>query len=523
MDYSGSSIKWLIAGSGGVALLFVLATVISVLGLTRLYESEQQVRHSDEVMLSLERVLTLMIDAETGQRGYLLTGDERYLEPYTAARISIDDEMRHAGLLTLGNIPQQERIAELRTHVSAKLAELESTIRLRREQGLEAALQIVLTDAGKRDMDAARGVVNDMRRDEQRLLSARETIGDNARDAGVVASVGAGLLGIAICAGLAYALRRHFRAQTKATAEIYDQKELFRTTLASIGDGVITTDVAGRVSFLNQIAESLTGWTQHEAAGQPLESVFNIVNEESRRTVENPALRALREGIIVGLANHTVLIARDGKELPIDDSGAPIRNATGTAFGAVLVFRDVTERRLAERNLTAKALRHDAVPQQVQSKPPPVALERNQEWAPSAAQENEGGQAVLRILIADDNRDSVESLGMLLRTSGYQVYLAHDGTEAVDVATAMQPDVVILDIGMPKLNGYDAAQRIREQSWATGALLIALTGWSQDQDRQRSMAAGFDYHMTKPVEADGLEKLLQEFKSRRGAQTSGST
>ncbi len=126
------------------------------------------------------------------------------------------------------------------------------------------------------------------------------------------------------------------------------QSEWLRITLASIGDAVISTDAEGRVTFMNGVAEALTGWPQAEALGRPLPDVFHIVNERTRQPVENPALRALREGTIVGLANHTVLIARDGTERPIDDSAAPMRDEAGATVGAVLVFRDVTERKRAE-------------------------------------------------------------------------------------------------------------------------------------------------------------------------------
>ncbi|HXI92960.1 MAG TPA: PAS domain S-box protein [Blastocatellia bacterium] len=130
-----------------------------------------------------------------------------------------------------------------------------------------------------------------------------------------------------------------------------EQQEWLRVTLASIGDAVITTDTQGRVTFLNPVAQSLTGWTLEETRNVSLDSIFKIINEETRRTVENPAIRALREGLVVGLANHTVLIARDGTERPIEDSAAPIRNAKGEVGGVVLVFRDVTERRKAEQAL----------------------------------------------------------------------------------------------------------------------------------------------------------------------------
>lgn len=120
------------------------------------------------------------------------------------------------------------------------------------------------------------------------------------------------------------------------------------TTLTSIGDGVIRTDAEGRVTFLNPVAEELVGWKTKEATGRMLSSVFHIVNEATHREVENPATRALREGAIVGLANHTILIARDGRERAIDDSAAPIRDASGMIVGSVLVFRDVSEKKRAE-------------------------------------------------------------------------------------------------------------------------------------------------------------------------------
>ena len=134
----------------------------------------------------------------------------------------------------------------------------------------------------------------------------------------------------------------------EAEAAVREQSQIWRTTLASIGDAVIATDLEGRVTFLNPVAESLTGWTAPHAHGQPLTEVFRIVHETTRESVDNPALRAMKTGAIVALANHTVLIARDGSERLIDDSAAPIRGEADAVNGAVLVFRDVTDRRQAE-------------------------------------------------------------------------------------------------------------------------------------------------------------------------------
>jgi PAS domain S-box-containing protein len=124
-----------------------------------------------------------------------------------------------------------------------------------------------------------------------------------------------------------------------------------------------------------------------------------------------------------------------------------------------------------------------------------------------------------RILVVDDNWDSAESLVMFLRMMGNNVHTAHDGLEAVEVAATLRPDVVLLDIGLPRLNGYEAARRIREKFGAGEIVLVAVTGWGQDEDRRRSKEAGFDYHLTKPVDFDALQKLLSGTNSNHPTGT----
>jgi CheY-like chemotaxis protein len=118
--------------------------------------------------------------------------------------------------------------------------------------------------------------------------------------------------------------------------------------------------------------------------------------------------------------------------------------------------------------------------------------------------------AARRVLVVDDNRDEVESLAMLLQLGGHETHMAHDGLEAVEAANALQPDVILLDVGLPGLNGYEVARRIREQQKAKRLVLVALTGWGQDDDRRRSKQAGFDAHLVKPVDPTTLGKLLDE-------------
>jgi PAS domain S-box-containing protein len=159
-----------------------------------------------------------------------------------------------------------------------------------------------------------------------------------------------------VISGLCEVFRRALRSRAieveerrQTQEELARERELYAITLASIGDAVISTDVTGRISFLNPVAQHLTGWNRSEAVGQELSRVFNIVDEEMRRPVESPVSKVLAQGNVVGLANHTLLINKSGGNIPIDDSGAPIKDATGKTIGVVLVFRDVTERKYQEQ------------------------------------------------------------------------------------------------------------------------------------------------------------------------------
>ncbi len=626
------------------------------------------------------------------------------------------------------------------------------------------------------------------------------------------------------------------KAVEKHAREIERQREQLRVTLASIGDAVIVTDMNGAVTFMNPVAVVLTGWEPQEAVGRPLEQVFRIVNEETRRPVESPVAKVLREGVVVGLANHTVLIARDGREVPIDDSGAPIRGEGGAVAGVVLVFRDVTEaRRAVEARLRLAAIvesSDDAIisknldgiitswnkgaerlygytAEEIVGKPlsllvppdhpdelpeimerirrgervehfetqrvrkdgsrvdvsltvspltdaegkvvgaskiarditarkeedrrkseflallahelrNPLAPLRNglqvlrlagnnaqaaeqargmmerqlhhlvrlvddlldvsrisrgklqlrkeritlasvvgdalelceqtvqqhgQELTVSLPDEpvyvdadktrlaqalwnllnnavkysdrggriwltvrREGDEAVIsvkdtgvgipaamlprvfdmftqvdrsleksqgglgvgltivkrlvemhggtveahseghgmgsefvvrlpivlsvvqerqeegdeqqdpptarrRVLVVDDNVDAASSLAMVLKLMGNEVRTAHDGLEGVAAAREFRPDVILLDIGMPRLNGYEACRRIRQEPWGKNVVLVALTGWGQEEDKRKAQEAGFDRHMVKPVEPAALAKLLAGLKT----------
>jgi PAS domain S-box-containing protein len=147
---------------------------------------------------------------------------------------------------------------------------------------------------------------------------------------------------------LTAAYNRQIQQIELRSAESYVREQWLNITLRSIGDAIIACDTDGTVAFMNLIAEQLTGWTEAQAKGKSLHDIFPIFNEEARTAVENPVDKVRRLGTVVGLSNHTFLIARDGTEVSIDDSGAPIRDSAGKMIGIVLVFRNITERRMSE-------------------------------------------------------------------------------------------------------------------------------------------------------------------------------
>jgi PAS domain S-box-containing protein len=512
------------------------------------------------------------------------------------------------------------------------------------------------------------------------------------------------------------------RAEAERTAEeLQRQREQLQVTLESIGDAVIATDLEGRVTLLNGVAQRLTGWNAAEAIGQSLATVFQIRNELTQEPAENPAERALRDGVVVGLANHTILIARDGSVCAIDDSAAPIRDREGRIAGVVLVFRDVTPHRKLEAELESRvrelaeadqrkdeflailahelrnplapirngllllqrdpdaARRNEVLPLmerqlghiirlvgdlidvsrvtrgelQLRRQPTElatvishavetcrpvidrrghqlsVALPDEPVWLDAdltrlaqvfanllhnaakytepggrirIAARREGSDAVVavrdtgigisqgmldrvfelfsqadrspersggglgiglslvrrlvglhggsvratsdgpgrgsefevrlpirlselvqpssdesdtmgagtsrRILIVDDNQDAATSLARVLELLGHETRVAFDGVEALEAAETFEPDVAILDIGMPGLNGYEVCRRMRERPWAGATAFIALTGWGQEQDKQRASEAGFAFHLVKPVDSRDLDRLL---------------
>lgn len=518
-------------------------------------------------------------------------------------------------------------------------------------------------------------------------------------------------------------LSREVAGRRSAESALRAVTERLRVTLASIGDAVIATDAEGLVTFMNGVAERLTGTLSSKALGRHLDEVFVIANEETREPVESPVSKVMRQGEIVGLANHTVLIRGDGTELPIDDSGAPIKDVNGSIVGVVLVFHDISERHMLERELLTKTQRlqdadrrkdeflsmlahelrnplaplntsvhlleklHGSLPEvsrlskvmatqlvhmtrlvddlldvarltrgAIELHRSPVSLAEVLEQAtemsvrviekrgvtlsidPGATDalidgdltrlvqvftnlltnaakftesggtvhlstRAEPGQAVivvrdtgagidevllphifdlfvqgdrsldraqgglgigltvvraivqmhggsidahsegagrgsefivrlpllsrdgsvhdrsespdapaaassrLRVLVVDDNVDAADSLCSILESWGHDTHSAYSAQAAIDLLPLVRPQAVLLDIGLPGMDGHQLAKAIRLRT-GSKLLMVAVTGYGDANSRQRSEEAGIDRHMTKPVDLGTLQTLL---------------
>jgi PAS domain S-box-containing protein len=338
-------------GFVAAAAILVLSGWASYRNTARFAEAAEWRKHTYEVLRTIDETVARLVDAETGQRGYLLTGNEAYLEPYRKAIKNLDQVTRHLKDLTYDNPNQQKRIQTMEPLIEKKLAELQRTIDFRRNEGLAAANQVVQEGTGKQWMDQIRALASEMANEESDLLrlrtqKANESVTRSARTIAAGTLVSISLL--VVCFGL---LSRELAERKRTQKALEKSEKWLSTTLGSIGDAVIATDMNGAVTFMNSVAQSLTGWSWEEARGKSMDLVFDIVNKETRRPVENPVKKVFREGKVVGLADHTLLISKGGREFDIEDSAAPIVTGAGEDFGVVLVFRDITALKQAREEL----------------------------------------------------------------------------------------------------------------------------------------------------------------------------
>lgn len=310
-----------------------------------LNKSLQWVDHTDMVLDQSGHLLKLLVDMESSKRGYIATGDESFLLPYLMGTKQFDSEFQALNQQVVDNPAQLQKLKEIDAGYQ-KAEEYDSRIIALRRAG-KADPTLIENRLRKLDLDALRSQFAEFQSVEEALRSSRL---EAAHHRWVWMVTSCLVLGMGSGIFLAFFTGNHIR---KLGSRLLQSEERWTAVLGSIGEAVIATDSEGRVTFLNRLAEALTGWPAVEAVNQPIGQVLKLINEESGMTADNEVLRVLKDKEILAVANHVDLVTRDGLEIAVEHSAAPIFAAEGKVIGVVLVFRDVSERR-RERIATAE-------------------------------------------------------------------------------------------------------------------------------------------------------------------------
>jgi len=349
-----------------VLLFPVIALVLLAMALSWQIRSSTDtvklVQDSDQSISQTNMVGRLIIDEESGLRGYEVTGEPSFLAPYEQAVNALPAALDKLEALRL-NESEHQLIAQLRSDHDIWLESYaRPVVAMMRGKGDEAGTHdLALNILGRQLMDKVRADLNAVvAADEAHRARRVDHWRVQVRDMVV------GLLAFAMVVGVFIGLFTRNRLHVVSDAyeswvdtlrhkneELFLSEQQLRTTLASIGDGVITCDMEGRIRMMNQVAAEMTGWNIDDALGRPLDTIFHILDGRNRQLVEDPVRKVKRINGIAGLGNNTILVRKDGTELSINDSGAPIRDHDGAITGVILVFRDVTVERQTQQALIA--------------------------------------------------------------------------------------------------------------------------------------------------------------------------
>jgi|GEM_PF-1325139 len=346
-------------GIGAVALLLIAHSVLNYRNTKLLWENTSWVTHSDMVANYIGDVRATAFATQNSARAFSASGEDSLLEDYRVGKVKLPGMLRALEVLTRDNSGQQLRLVKLKLVLHDWLVFQAERVRVGNHGS--AAVRGDEVSVGAHKMDLVEEQLKSITDAEQVLMRDRQLRMQRTYDWSLITGVAAGVLSLLLLMLFVRNLVSGQRERARSVAAAFEQEQWFRTTLNSIGDAVMATDADGRVTYVNRIAERLSGWTQAEAQGRPVETVFRIVNEDTRKTVEDPVAKVRATGLIVGLANHTVLLAKDGAEYPIDDSAAPIQGKDGKMTGVVLVFHDVTGQRKASRELARSEARKSAI------------------------------------------------------------------------------------------------------------------------------------------------------------------
>jgi len=358
----------------GVSMALLLAVgTSSYRGMAVSDESDRWVRHTHEVIENLKDLSAAMQSADSSYRGFVITGDEISLQPYLPAIARSEEAQANIRDLTVDSSVQQLRIRSLMNLGERKVQYAETVISLRRTKGMDAAADFMREGGGQEITGQFQEIIRNMQDEEQRLLVIRDAEATRRSRQFKIMLVFGTLLGLLLAIGAGWnAQRKNFESEfaeelnrlryaierRAMEEELSVEKERAQVTLNCIGDAVICTDASGNITFLNLVAEKMTSWSRQDAFGRPMAEVFRILDANTREPTPNPLERSFERNCTARLPPNYILVRRDGTDIPIEDSVAPIHDREGKATGAVIVLRDVSAARAMALEMTHSA-QHD--------------------------------------------------------------------------------------------------------------------------------------------------------------------
>jgi signal transduction histidine kinase/ActR/RegA family two-component response regulator len=576
-----------IATATALVAFLLVNLVVSYRGLRDIVASQQGVQQATDNFNAIQAVFSALQDLETGQRGFVLTGDERYLEPFEAGLARLPHEREHLRQLVGDDARQQQRLGELDAAIDEKLGELQASIQLRRDRGFDAALEVVRQQTGQQAMDRIRGVVDQfaqVEEDRRSRLAAEAT--QRTRRSQVLLGLAA-LLGAGVIAVGFYLILREMASRLKLAEELKaaDQNKNeflallgheLRNPLAAIRNAVDVMELLGPLPdavdemraivdrqsrTMSRLVDDLHDASRVAHGKLELKHVQIDLRQLLERTIADARSATQSSGVQIDLEipdgdpiwvwgdatrlsqvvgnliyNGVKFSRRGGRvlvrlgrpghgsvELAVIDNGIGIsreaidhifepfsqgqttRNnpsgglGLGLALARGLVVLHGGEIRAHSEGRDRGATFTVRLP----CDNGPVTDQDSCEASP-------GQQGKCRILVIDDRRDASYPLQRMLELVGHEVHVAVDGPSGIALAAELQPDVVLCDIGLPGgVSGYDVARELRGRPQTSSLLLVAVTGYGQDEARQRAATAGFDRHLTKPISLAMLQEVLR--------------
>ena len=332
-------------------LIVFLIALFSFLDWRAFRAATREADQTHEILQGVRAVLSSLKDVETAQGGYLLTGDKKFLSPYKTAIGALPGQLSELWAASVASQRQVQQIAKLQALAQEELEQVKRTIAVRDQDGAEVALAMLINGQGQATMANLKQVGLELENIEyfNYKQQSEEALG-HANRSRIVTLIGCLVL-VAWLFGLGSAVDTVVADRERLVQSVAESRQQLETTLASIGDAVIATDAAGNIRFINPVASQLTQWSQEAAHGRSIEEVMPVVEEDTQKPLESGVARVLRQKTMTSPVSRTLLVTKRGEQIPIEDSGAPIRDPDGKVAGVALIFRDISARRRAEREL----------------------------------------------------------------------------------------------------------------------------------------------------------------------------